>query len=129
MDRWKFITLLLGFASCLGMSGCMDKSLPPPPEETGDLRHDFAKAVNDGDVARVEELLGMEPLLINEPVPEGGLYPLHVAAATGNAAMVKLLIDKGANPAVQNDDGDYPVDKARFAGAGDDVIALLQVSQ
>lgn len=111
------------------LAGCMDKSLPPPPEDVGDLRDDFARAITEGDEAKVNELLATEPLLLNEPHPVGSQYPLHVAAASGNAAMVKLLLDKGAIPAVQNDEGEYPVDKGRAAGLGEDVLALLQPAQ
>ncbi len=64
-----------------------------------------------------------------QPHPVGTQYPLHVAAASGNAAMVKLLLDKGAIPAVQNDEGEYPLDKARLAGLDEDILALLQPTQ
>lgn len=43
--------------------------------------------------------------------------------------MVKLLLDKGAIPAVQNDEGEYPLDKARLAGLDEDILALLQPTQ
>jgi hypothetical protein len=107
----------------------MDKSLPPPPEGVGDLRDDFARAITAGDEAKVNELLNTEPLLLNEPHPVGTQYPLHVAAASGNAAMVKLLLDKGAIPSVQNDEGEYPADKGRFAGLDEATLALLQPTQ
>lgn len=111
------------------LAGCMDKSLPPPPEDSGDLRDDFARAITAGDEAKVNELLNMEPLLLNEPHPVGTQYPLHVAAASGNAAMVKLLLDKGAVTSVQNDEGEYPADKGRFAGLDEATLALLQPTQ
>jgi hypothetical protein len=111
------------------LAGCMDKSLPPPPEGVGDLRDDFARAITAGDEAKVNELLNTEPLLLNEPHPVGTQYPLHVAAASGNAAMVKLLLDKGAIPSVQNDEGEYPADKGRFAGLDEATLALLQPTQ
>lgn len=111
------------------LAGCMNKTLPPQPESTGDLRDDFAKAISQGDEAAVTELLGTQPLLLNEPHPTGNQYPLHVAATAGNASMVKLLLEQGANPNVQNDEGEFPVDRARMAGAGQDVIDLLQSGQ
>lgn len=129
MSLGRSAILMYVLAATALLAGCMDKSLPPPPEDVGDLRDDFARAITAGDEAKVNELLNTEPLLLNEPHPVGTQYPLHVAAASGNAAMVKLLLDKGAVTSVQNDEGEYPADKGRFAGLDEATLALLQPTQ
>ncbi|MGC8549495.1 MAG: ankyrin repeat domain-containing protein [Acidobacteriaceae bacterium] len=46
----------------------------------------------------------------------GGITPLHLAAAQGKPLMVELLIEQGALPTAQTDDGKLPVDLARERG-------------
>ena len=41
---------------------------------------------------------------------------LHEAALNGNAAMIRLLLERGANPGLANDEGGLPVDLARSKG-------------
>eukprot|EP00882_Tetradesmus_deserticola_P005938 GHRQ01006253.1.p1 GENE.GHRQ01006253.1~~GHRQ01006253.1.p1 ORF type:complete len:377 (+),score=136.97 GHRQ01006253.1:295-1425(+) len=45
-----------------------------------------------------------------------GLRPLHLAAITNRLEIVKLLIDKGANPTKQDDEGDVPLHWAATKG-------------
>lgn len=42
--------------------------------------------------------------------------PLHLAAITNHLDIVKLLIDKGANPTKQDSDGDVPLHWAATKG-------------
>jgi ankyrin repeat protein len=42
--------------------------------------------------------------------PDGnGVRPLHLTAITNRLDIVKLLIDKGANPTKQDNEGDVPL--------------------
>ena len=50
------------------------------------------------------------------------LTPLHVQALRGNEKMVRLLLEKGANPFAMTDSGDRPIDMTRYP----EVIRLLQ---
>lgn len=50
------------------------------------------------------------------PAQHGGWTPLHQAAATGDAALARLLLDHGADPAARSDDGKLPADMARERG-------------
>ena len=43
---------------------------------------------------------------------QGGYTPLHGAAHNGDAELVQLLLDHGADPAAPNDDGKTPRDLA-----------------
>src|SRR5207245_2705282 len=45
-----------------------------------------------------------------------GYTALHEAAAIGNADVVRLLLDSGAQPDVRNTEGQTPADLAREAG-------------
>lgn len=49
------------------------------------------------------------------------LTPLHVQALRGNEKMVKLLLEKGANPFAMTDSGDRPIDMTIYP----EVIRLL----
>jgi ankyrin repeat protein len=49
--------------------------------------------------------------------PETGYRPLHAAAAAGSIRCVRALLEEGADPDEQADDGSTPADVARAAGA------------
>lgn len=126
MHYLRVSAVLITLGSVALLAGCMNKSLPEDPEATGGIVNEFAQAVRNSDEAKVSEMLTAEPLLANEPLPAGAQYPLHIAAALGDEEMVKLLLEKGADPFVQNDEGDYPADQARQAGASEAVINMLE---
>jgi ankyrin repeat protein len=69
----------------------------------------FLRAVGDGDIDAVRDLLAADPSLANAvgPHPYWGGRPqaLHVAIETGRRDMFRLLLDAGADPAGRN--GDY----------------------
>jgi ankyrin repeat protein len=55
---------------------------------------------------------------------EGGHTPLHSAAQNGDAAMARLLLAHGADPAAARDDGKTALDLAR-EGGHNEVAGLL----
>ncbi|KAJ7346000.1 hypothetical protein JRQ81_001950 [Phrynocephalus forsythii] len=56
-----------------------------------------------------EELSGTAPQqLLNQPLDESGWTLLHVAAAAGRSAVVQLLLENGADPAVRDRQGQPP---------------------
>jgi ankyrin repeat protein len=64
---------------------------------------DIATAAYTGDLERVRELLDQDPSLANRPVEYVTHYacsgtPLRNAAAAGRLEIVKLLLDRGADP-------------------------------
>ena len=60
---------------------------------------------------------------------EGGLYPgwtmMHAAANEGHHGVVEVLIESGARPDPENDNGQTPIDMAELKGHAS-IIALLQ---
>ncbi len=109
------------------LAGCMDKTIPLELDSSGDLRDDFAKVITDGNEAAVKEMLAAEPLLLNEPLPgRENKAPLHFAAMTGNEAVVRFLVEQGADPYAVDDEGQYPQELAVQAGADQTVVDLLQ---
>lgn len=53
--------------------------------------------------------------------------PLVAAAAAGHAAMVKLLLERGANPELQDGNGDTAADVAKRAAFVDVLGELARV--
>ena len=73
----------------------------------------------------IDEAFGVEPHPDQVVVVLGPARPLFIAAARGDAAVVQLLLDAGADPTVPGGTaGNRPVDAARIMGH-DDVVALL----
>ena len=64
-----------------------------------------------GRVARLEELLSAEPELARS-WSEDGFTPLHTAAQNGDAELVRLLLEHGADPAAAGSGGRAPADLA-----------------
>jgi ankyrin repeat protein len=82
-------------------------------------------AARAGDIARTTELLNGNPDLLNERGGPGTRTALHDAAANGHKLVVKLLLERGADPNIRCE-GDnatplhFAVEKQHFA-----VIRLL----
>lgn len=81
-------------------------------------------AAADGDTAMVEKLIKAQPDLVNLKDNDGAT-PLHHAAAKGQLAVVKLLIDNKADVNAQKNDGVTPLHVAAALGYKDIVVALL----
>ena len=54
-----------------------------------------------------------------------GETPLHRAAAYGNATIIKMLLDAGADPSVKDANGDTPISWGSWHLRDDDVLRLL----
>ncbi len=84
----------------------------------------FFQAVREGDVDGVSQLLDRDPKLVKERDTAFGATALHWAALRGHAEVVKLLLERGADPAARNKAGETARDVAVRAKR-DDVVALL----
>jgi ankyrin repeat protein len=119
------ITLLMLAVLTLG---CMNAKLPEATDPAGSGGSVILIAITQGDAEEVGKLLDAQPDLIYE-VDGGSQTPLHIAASKGNAEIVKLLLDRGADPYAMDDEGRTPAETAQSAGASQPVIDLLETSQ
>ncbi len=72
-------------------------------------------AVKRGDVGTVKALLTESPDLVRQKDTAFGATPLHWAALRGQDAVVELLLARGADPRVTNNDGETPLQVAERA--------------
>ena len=82
-------------------------------------------AIKGGNATAVAALLDEHPDRVAGPIAEYGKTPLHVAAESGRAEMVDLLLRRGADPnAHERGDNTYPMHWAAAAGHVDIVRRL-----
>jgi ankyrin repeat protein len=51
--------------------------------------------------------------------------PIHIATSAGQAAVVKILLQYGANPLSETADGQTPIDFAKMYGH-DEIVTILE---
>lgn len=78
-------------------------------------------AVESGDMAKVVALLGQTPALVSQKDKDGD-QPLHLAAKRGETAIIKQLLEAGADVNAKGAKGWTPL---HYAGASDDKEACL----
>jgi ankyrin repeat protein len=76
------------------------------------------QAAGKGDLKAMESLLGSDPEFVNT-VGMMGMTPLHVAAAGGQNEAVTFLLENGADPFVEDDNGSTPDNTANVEGHPD----------
>lgn len=81
-------------------------------------------AVERGDVAEVESLLGRSNLDVNTQGPVGKTL-LHEAIRLKHLAIVQILLDNGADPNIQQDTGETPLVYAVYTGCPTAIRLLL----
>jgi len=74
----------------------------------------LAKASREGNTEVIMQLLSTDLLDINHAAD--GLTPLIIAAHKGRVNVVKLLLDRGADPNFKNEDEDTPLHYAALKG-------------
>src|SRR5262249_54726430 len=84
---------------------------------------DFLQAIYNNDAAKVQKLLAADPKLALKRYPGGGTA-LHAAAAGGSTAMVRALLDAGADVNAEEENGRTPLHVAA-TNRRKEVAALL----
>lgn len=97
----------VGWADHLGHPALRDYLLEHAPLSLDD-------AAFHGRLARVKALIETNPMLVNGADGKG--TPLRHAAAAGHLAIVKYLLDEGADRTLPSDDGKIAIDSARENG-------------
>ena len=83
-----------------------------PPEEQ------IMQAAGKGDMTALESLLASDATLV-DALGMNGMTPLHAAAATGQNAAVKYLLESGADPLAEDENSGTPLNAARVEGHAD----------
>ena len=112
VGKSMFGLVLVLMASCSGGGGDVE-DVPDPSSLAPELG--IFQLASSGNVQGVESLLASDPTLIDIQ-DEMGRTPLHFAAGNGEEKMVSFLLDKGADPLIQDDNGETPADAARQQG-------------
>ncbi len=86
------------------------------------LLHD---AIHCNAISHVRELLEFGCKVNEFSHPTGRVTPLHIAAQFGNAEIVEMLLQYGADATLQDEHGDTPLDDA-IANEQKNVIELLK---
>ncbi|SIO53414.1 ankyrin repeat domain-containing protein [Chitinophaga niabensis] len=81
--------------------------------------------VNAGTDVNKKTIKGAETLCFMRDAFLKAETPLHRAAAYGNVAIIKLLIDAGADPSVKDANGDTPISWGSWHLRDSDVLKLL----
>ena len=108
--------LLGGLVAALCVAGCSPVAETPPVS--------IFEAAMGGNIAFIEQHIAAGTDL-NQQDPTAGSTPLITAAAFGNAAAAKALIDGGASLDIQNNSGSSALMTATFLGHPDIVRMLL----
>lgn len=91
-----------------------------------DERTEIVKAlISAGTDVNKKTLAGKPTLCFMRDAYLKGESPLHRAAAYGSAAIIKMLLDAGADPAVKDANGDTPISWGSWHLRDADVLRLL----
>ncbi|CAE6432524.1 unnamed protein product [Rhizoctonia solani] len=97
-------------------------SVPVAPDTSAeDSVHGYAVS---GNIERLRDCLDKQPQLVNSR-DEFEYTPLHLATDRGHLEVVRLLLDKGANPSLKDQDGDTSLEIAT-AAKHQAIVELLQ---
>ena len=92
----------------------------------GDATNDLHLAARDGSIERTIALLSRGSLDIDQRTPEEGYTPLMVAAMNRKSSIARILLNKGADVSVVDEDGSTALHQASNAGHVEVVTALVK---
>lgn len=100
---------------------------PPALAQNFSDGYQFLDAVRKGEGTKVTQLLNdSNGLIINSKDRESGEGALHIVARQGDATYLRFLIQKGANPNLQDGRGNTPMMTAADAGFAEGVAILIR---
>lgn len=115
LSIWVLFTLLAGtLCSCSGGDSGetitqVDVSTMPPEVQ-------IFRYIDSGDNAKLDALLESNPALVNSVEQTYYNTPLHAAAMSGDQGAVDIILGHGADPLVENQNGEIPAESALQEG-------------
>lgn len=97
------------------LAGCSGGTAEVNISYSGDPVNDFVLAIQERDVKKAKALLEADPSLM-ELRDEAGQTPLHYAAIHNASAIVELLIARGMDPNIKDNEGRTPLTALEDAG-------------
>ena len=107
--------LLIGIF-ILGFAGFMAYTVLGSRSRFSDADEHLFRAARHGDLPGIEQSLG-EGAAVTDVSPVDGKTALHRAAILGQTAAVRLLLERGADPAAHGFDGQTPLEIVQAARA------------
>lgn len=87
---------------------------------------DVHRLAAEGDVDGLRRMLDDDPSLVSLPDDEWKALPIHWASFGGSAETVRFLLERGADTASMDGDGNVPVDFAFMRGGEDALLQLVE---
>ena len=110
---------------CKDAENILEQSLRKLQQHPSELDQTFLNAVNEGSIDKLREALKLGANL-NSKGRQGGESALHFASQREYIEIIKILIDRGINVDIQDDDGNTPLMNAVLLNRIDAVKLLLE---
>lgn len=115
---FRVLVALVGVSATLGtMSSCW-RNVESDPVDVSTLSPEelVFRYVGTGEASKLDSLLESHPDLVN--IYEDTYYntPLHIAALNGYSSVVKVLLEHGADPYIENQNGEIAAESALQGG-------------
>ena len=106
-----------GTSNAPGVGGADISQLPPNQQ--------MIEYAARGDIQAMQNVLASNPKVINTRSGPHRWTPLHMAAANGQKKAVQFLLQNGANPRIEDEDG-YPADQIAAQNTHNDIAKIIQ---
>ena len=124
--RTEYIHVILAIASAAILAGCggiNDLGVQETDVSTLPARDQIIHYAAQGNVSMLQALIESDPRLVNARTGARRMTPLHIAAINNQRKAVDFLLQSGANPRIEDEDGFTAADRA--AQEGNNAIASL----
>ena len=123
----RLVCVVLALCMASSCSSPVENVDPPVDESTLLPQQLVFHYIYQGDASKLDSFLKSNPDMVNIPEDDTNYNtPLHVAAITGNWSIVKVLLDNGADPNIENSNGEIPAESALQASGDLELTRYLQ---